>query len=252
MNACSKGNTSNIVKTSEQLNTPDNNTLIQVAEVNTVIDPITIEVLQNNQKMIIKLTGLAIPEFKENQEIYISSLNFTKFHLYKGKEVRLQKDIYDTNLELQLRYLFIDGELYNKLMLINGYAVVSDIHQQFELKQEFQSLEQKAQDSNLGYWSNQKDKLNNSNKTNKSPNANEPAGTLPRINLPQTPQTNCDYTTGNIPVIKGNHDRMAQIKTYYLPDSIFYKTIEISLKDGDRLFCTENEAQSSGWVKSKH
>jgi len=113
-------------------------------------------------------------------------------------------------------------------------------------------LEQKAQDSNLGYWSNQKDKLNNSNKTNKSPNANEPAGTLPRINLPQTPQTNCDYTTGNIPVIKGNHDRMAQIKTYYLPDSIFYKTIEINQEDGDKLFCTETEAQKDGWNKSKH
>ena len=252
MNACSKGNTSNIVKKSDQLNTSDNNTLIQVAEVNTVIDPITIEVLQNNQKMIIKLTGLAIPEFKENQEIYISSLNFTKFHLYKGKEVRLQKDIYDTNLELQLRYLFIDGELYNKLMLINGYAVVSDIHQQFELKQEFQSLEQKAQDSNLGYWSNQNGKLNNPNGRSKNSETSEPAGTLPKLNLPQTPTNICDYTDNNIPVIKGNYDKTTQIKTYYLPDSIFYKTIDMNPDDGDKLFCTESEAEINEWTKSKH
>ena len=43
-----------------------------------------------------------------------------------------------------------------------------------------------------------------------------------------------------------------KVKTYYLPDIIFYKTIDINEVDGDKLFCTENEAEINGWVKSKH
>ena len=76
--------------------------------------------------------------------------------------------------------------MYNKLMLINGYAVVSDINNHFELKQEFQSIEQKAQDSNLGYWANQNGRINNPNKIGETSNSNESAGTLPKINLTKT------------------------------------------------------------------
>ena len=83
-------------------------------------------------------------------------------------------------------------------------------------------------------------------------NPREPAGTLPKINLTKTLTQTCDYTKDNIPVIKGNNDKKMRNKIYYLPNSIFYKTIEISLEDGDRLFCTESEAQSNGWIKSKH
>ncbi len=254
ISACSKDDASSLVEKLEPSTKAVNKTLIQTAVVDTVIDPITIEILHDNQKTIVKLIGVATPNLAGNTKIYDFALNFTKFHLYKGKEVRLQKDIYNTNTneEFQFFYLFIDGEMYNKLMLTNGYAVVSDIHNQFELKQEFQSIEQKAQDSNLGYWANQNGKINNPNKISETSNSNESAGTLPKIILTKTANQTCDYTQDNIPIIKGNYDKKIKTKTYYLPDSIFYKTIEISSNDGDRLFCTENEAKRHGWVKSKH
>ena len=59
----------------------------------------------------------------------------------------------------------------------------------------------------------------------KAPNPNEPAGTLPKINLTKTSNQTCDYAKDNIPVIKGNYDKKMLDKIYYLPDSIFYKTI---------------------------
>ena len=251
INACSKDESINITKKSELANKSDN-LLTQVAIVNSIIDPITIEVLQGNKQMTVKLIGLAVPDNKETSQIYESALNFTEFHLHKGKEVRLQKDIYDNSSEFQLRYLFIDGEMYNKLMLTNGYAVLWSINEKFEFKQEFQSIEQKAQDSYLGHWSYQNKILNTPNKTIESPSKNEPAGTLPKINLPKSVNNKCDYTNNNVPVIKGNNDLNTGIKTYYLPDSIFYKTIDINKDDGDKLLCTVSEAEINGWTKSKH
>ena len=41
-------------------------------------------------------------------------------------------------------------------------------------------------------------------------------------------------------------------KTYYIPTSIMYKTITIEEENNDRWFCTEQEAQLQGWIKSKH
>ena len=160
INACSKDTHNNAAKTSDPSNITDSNTLIETAIVNTIIDPITIEVLQDNQKMIVQLIGLSLPENKRSSQIHQSALNFTKFHLHKGKEVKLQKDIYSTNSEFHWRYLFIDGEMYNKLMLSNGHAVLWSIHEKFELIEEFQSIEQNAQDSHLGYWSYQNEILN--------------------------------------------------------------------------------------------
>ena len=68
-------------------------------------------------------------------------------------------------------------------------------------------MEQKAQDSNLGYWENPKDRINIQQNRVKTLNTNEPTGTLPKINLTKTASQTCDYTQDNIPVIKGNYDK---------------------------------------------
>ena len=252
LNARSKNDINDVPQNPESFQQSHSETIIQTAIVDTIIDPITIQVLQTNQKTVVKLIGLATPDLAGNSKIYDSALNFTKFHLHKGKEVRIQKDRYNKNEEFQWRYLFVDGEMYNKLMLTNGYAIVSGPHGQFEHKEEFQAIEQKAQDSNLGYWENTKDRINIQQNRVKTLNTNEPTGTLPKINLTKAADQTCDYTQDNIPVIKGNYDKNMETKIYYLPDSIFYKTIEISPNEGDRWFCIESEAKRNGWVKSKH
>lgn len=239
-------------KKTEQSNKSVTETSTETAIVNNVINPITVEVIQGNQKIIIGLIGLNVPDIVENKDIYEFALNFTKFHLHKGKKIRLQKDIYNTNSKTALRYLFIDGEMYNKLLLANGYAFVSNTTGEFEYRTEFQSIEQKAQDSGLGFWNDGNVIVNNQEINTKTTTQIEPAGTLPKINLPKHTNTICDYTNNNTPVIKGNYDKKTKNKTYYLPTSIFYKTIAINPDAGDKLLCTESEAEKNGWIKSKH
>ena len=250
--ACSENSGENVTRNFNNIDTSNSEITIRTARVDAIIDPITIQVVLDNQKTIVKLMGLATPNLDANPNIYNFALNFTKFHLHKDKEVRIQEDQYNINEEIHLSYLFVDGEMYNKLMLSNGYAIVSNTYSQFEYKKEFQSIEQKAQDSNLGYWEISKDIINNQENKSNQFNQNKPTGTLPRINTSNSSKTKCDYTQDDIPVIKANYDKKSMNKTYYLPDSIFYKTIEIRKDDGDKLFCKEIEAQKDGWIKSKH
>ena len=252
LNACSQDNGKSASTNFDSLITNNSENTIQTAIVDTVIDPITIQVKLDNQQTIIKLIGLTTPGFDVNPEIYDSALKFTKFHLHKNKEVRLLRDRYNMSEAIQLSYLFVDGEMYNKLMLTSGYAIVSNTPDQFEYKEEFQSIEQEAQDSSLGYWQNSKSITNRQQIEDKQFNQKEPAGTLPKINITNPSNQKCDYAQDNTPVIKANNDKKTGDKNYYLPNSIFYKTIEIREEDGDKLFCSEIEAQNSGWVKSNH
>ena len=69
ISACSKDDASSLVEKLEPSNQSDNKTLIQTAVVDTVIDPITIKVLHDNQKTIIKLIGLVTPGLAGNTKI---------------------------------------------------------------------------------------------------------------------------------------------------------------------------------------
>ena len=78
---------------------------------------------------------------------------------------------------------------------------------------------------------------------------NRPVGTLP---YPIKITDKCDFSNSQERLIKGNIDQKTKERTYYIPNSIMYKTITIEEDHNDRLFCTEQEAQLQGWVKSKH
>ena len=78
---------------------------------------------------------------------------------------------------------------------------------------------------------------------------NRPVGTLP---YPIKITDKCDFSNSQERLIKGNIDQKTKERTYYIPNSIMYKTITIEENHNDRWFCTEQEAQLQGWVKSKH
>ena len=80
LNACSKDDINDVPQNPESFQQSHSETIIQTAIVDTIIDPITIQVLQTNQKMVVKLIGLATPDLAGNSKIYDSALNFTKFH----------------------------------------------------------------------------------------------------------------------------------------------------------------------------
>ena len=53
-------------------------------------------------------------------------------------------------------------------------------------------------------------------------------------------------------VIKGNIDTDTDEKVYHVPGGFFYRTTVVQKENGDRWFCTEQEALAAGWKKSKH
>ena len=57
------------------------------------------------------------------------------------------------------------------------------------------------------------------------------------------PAAGCDIK-GNISAETGEH-------IYHVPGQRYYEATEISPEKGERWFCSEAEAQSAGWRKSK-
>jgi len=51
--------------------------------------------------------------------------------------------------------------------------------------------------------------------------------------------------------IKGNFHKGTKDKVYHLPNCYNYKQVNINPNESDRWFCTEEEAEAAGFVKSK-
>lgn len=51
--------------------------------------------------------------------------------------------------------------------------------------------------------------------------------------------------------IKGNISRYGGTRIYHMPGQEYYDQTRISLRDGERWFCSEAEAQAAGWRKAR-
>jgi len=51
--------------------------------------------------------------------------------------------------------------------------------------------------------------------------------------------------------IKGNISKRTEEKIYHVPGQRYYDKTVIRIEDGERWFCTEEEALEAGWRKSK-
>lgn len=60
-------------------------------------------------------------------------------------------------------------------------------------------------------------------------------------------------TDGQIPGcrIKGNISQSSGERIYHLPSQDYYDETVINASKGERWFCSESEARSAGWRKSK-
>ena len=134
--------------------------------------------------------------------------------------------------------------MINKAMIINGYALVDSHPQQFKYLGDFLIAESNARNSRRGLWNTLAPES-----TQAISDVSELGSTLPSIDSLKT-KSQCDYTNGLTPVIKGNVNNKTGDRTYYIPGTLFYDTTRIDESNGDRLFCTESEAIESGWLRS--
>jgi len=59
---------------------------------------------------------------------------------------------------------------------------------------------------------------------------------------------NPSYSCDN-PQIKANVTQNGKI--YHVPGGVYYDRTDLDPTNGERLFCTEEEAQAAGWTRSK-
>ena len=124
-----------------------------------VIDGDTIEVNYNGTVEKVRLIGVDTPESvhpdaKKNVPEGIIASDFTKSKL-EEKEVALEFDIQSRDQYGRLlAYVWYSGEIFNKVLLKEGYAQISTFPPNIKYVDEFRKLQAEAREAKRGLWGN--------------------------------------------------------------------------------------------------
>lgn len=248
--ACSRETLTPTPVATQQEPTPDQSRFT-TAKVVGVIDGTTIEVEVRGRVFRVRYLGVEVPD-EAGPSHSERALEFNRYRV-EGKTVELEKGLVDIDASgRQLRYVYVDGEMLNVTLLANGYAVVAAFPSDFTHKTLFSIEEESAKRDQRGLWKPSPPATGEA-AGSPSPVPTEAfgGGTLPLPPGERAGSTVCDFSASTVAVIKGNVDSRTGEHIYHVPGGLFYSTTVVSEGDGDRWFCTEDEAISAGWKKSK-
>ena len=195
-----------------------------------VVDGDTIDVLIDGRQLRVRYIGIDTPETVDPRrpvECFGREASARNRELVEGKTVGLERDVSETDrFGRLLRYPWVEGEMVNARLVEEGYATASTFPPDVRYAELFVSLQDEARQARRGLWS---------------------ACATPRPSADGP----CDYSGTDEPVIKGNISLNTGEKIYHVPDGEFYDQTVIDEAKGERWFCTEAEAVSAGWRKSK-
>lgn len=104
----------------------------------------------------VRYIGIDTPETKHPQKpVECFGKEATEFHkqLLLGKKVRLEKDVQELDQYGRLlRYVWLDDELVNEKLVVEGYAVASSYPPNVKYQDRLNEAERKAREENLGLW----------------------------------------------------------------------------------------------------
>ena len=196
---------------------------LQSVKVTKVIDGDTIEI-EGGQR--VRYIGIDTPETVHPQkgvECFGREASAKNRELVEGKFVNLEKDVSETDKYGRLlRYIYINDILVNDYLVRQGYAYSSSYPPDIKYQIQFLDAQQDAQQSGMGLWS--------------------ACASQSASNITQYNKEGCS--------IKGNISS-SQEKIYHIPGQKYYDKTVIDESKGEKWFCTEDEASSSGWRKSK-
>jgi micrococcal nuclease len=230
-------------------------TLVQAVVVD-VIDGVTIEAEVDGRTYRIRYLGVDLAaEFNANPgtiDLFREALEFNRF-LVEARTVELERGEAETDFEGNLlRYVYVDGEMANLAILVNGYATVSETAGEFRYQAQFFSAQEGARTGLRGIWDTATEDGERTREPVPNPTATTPftGGTLP---LPPAGSGSriCDFSGTEERIIKGNIDIRTGGHVYHVPGGLFYTTTVVDEALGDRWLCTEDEAVEAGWKKSK-
>lgn len=208
-------------------------------KVTRVVDGDTIKVTFNGKEESVRLIGIDTPESvhpdaSKNIVEGKTASAYTKEKL-EGKVVELEFDAQERDQYGRLlAYVWIDGVMFNKTLLSEGYAQVSTYPPNVKYVDEFTKLQGQARNNNKGFWAYDSDLINStsSNATSKDNTSNST----------NTVNTTLDETKDGT-WIKGNQNS----KIYHVPSGRDYD--KVSAKN-IVWFQTEKEAQEAGYRRA--
>lgn len=181
--------------------------------VSRIIDGDTIELASGAK---VRLIGVDTPEIASGQVEWYGqeAKEFTTTHLLH-KTILLFADVRDTDRYGRLlRYIFVEpeDEMFNEMLIREGYANVLTVPPDVTYAQRFRKLEQEARDEQRGLWG---------------------TGRIGALS--------CDD-----PQIKGNINSRGE-RIYHVPDSRYYEATIAEM-----MFCTIEEAEAAGFRAPKN
>lgn len=220
------------VSTSQKEAVPESGMILVVR----VIDGDTIE-LENGQR--VRYIGIDTPETvdprKPVQCFGVEASNRNK-QLVEGKRVRLEKDLSETDQYGRLlRYVYVNDIFVNLSLVQDGFAYSSSYPPDVKYQSQFTEAQRIALEQKKGLWD--------------SCPASSPTS-APSSTQSPTPTTAPSDQSSSQCVIKGNISSGGKI--YHLPGCGSYSQTIINEVQGEKWFCTEEEALSAGWRKAKN
>lgn len=195
-----------------------------------IIDGDTIELADKTR---VRYTGVDTPE---TGDCFGASASKANSDLVLGKEVILETDVQILDkYGRKLAYVFVESGsnvwMVNEELVKQGVARVSTYPPNVKYTERFQTAEREARERKVGLWSSDaciKRDIRTEGNTSEVQGA----------------QTNNECT------IKGNINSTGE-KIYHTQGQRYYEKTKIEESAGERWFCSEVEAESAGWRKSK-
>lgn len=207
----------------------------ELTQVKRVIDGDTIELTDGKR---VRYIGIDTPETVDPRkpvQCFGREAHDKNAELLSGKEVRLEKDISETDKYGRLlRYVYVNDVMVNDTLVREGFAHASSYPPDIKYQEQLTQAEAEARQQERGLWS--------SCESGQSPSvihASTPPSSAQKTSLPDA---SC--------LIKGNISSSGKI--YHLPGCGSYDKTSIDESVGERWFCTEEEAIFAGWRKAKN
>ncbi len=200
-----------------------------------VVDGDTIDIqFENGKEERVRLVLVDTPETKHPtkpvQPFGPEASAFTK-EMLTGKNVQVELDVQERDQYGRiLAYVYIDGKMFNELLLEKGLARVAVFPPNTRYVDEFYAIQKKAQEAKLGIWSIEDYVTDNGYIVQEETGENQSA-------------TNTNIDCQN--PIKGNINSKGD-KIYHVPGGQYY-----DITKAEELFCTEQEAVNAGYRKSQ-
>ena len=126
-------------------------------EVTRVVDGDTFVINYKGKEEKVRLIGVDTPESvhpdeEKNTEFGEQVSNYTK-EMLLGKSVQLEFDVDERDQYGRLlAYVYLNGQMYNKMLLEKGYAKIATFPPNVKYVEDFKTLQKEARENKVGLW----------------------------------------------------------------------------------------------------